>query len=585
MSDTPGTNSNGGRTKPGRTTPGGGKTPSDQSVAGHRSSMVVVANRLPFDLEKQPDGSTKARQAPGGLVTALAPILSKREGAWIGWPGQPDEAPEPTRTDGLTLFPVELSGKEVEDYYEGFSNATLWPLYHDAVEDSQFHRQWWDSYVAVNKRFAKKAAEVADDGATVWIHDYQLQLVPRMLRELRSDVRIGFFLHIPFPPVELFMRLPWRSQVIAGLLGADLIGFQLPGGARNFVRLARQLAGAATSGSAIEFEGRTIRAGSFPISIDSAAQSELAASPPVTEAAAALRSDLGDPHKIILGVDRLDYTKGINIRLQAFGELLDEGDPAAKDAVMVQIATPSRERLDSYVRMREEIERRVGALNGQHSRIGRPAVHYMHQSFPREELAAFYAAADVMAVTPLRDGMNLVAKEYVACRTGSDGVLLLSEFTGAAAELRSAILVNPYDIDGVKEGLRQALRMSGREARRRMRLLRRQVMAHDVDRWAQAFLSALEDTKDPVAAAVRRLPVEAVAAVAELCDTPKLLVGTDFDGTLAPLVEDPSQARAVPVRWRRCGPWRRFPVRRSPSSRAGRWTTCACCSAMSGRPD
>ena len=216
-------------------------------------------------MEKQPDGSTKARQAPGGLVTALAPILSKREGAWIGWPGQPDEAPEPTRTDGLTLFPVELSGKEVEDYYEGFSNATLWPLYHDAVEESQFHRLWWDSYVggeqAVRRRRRPRSPAT---GATVWVHDYQLQLVPRMLRELRPDVRIGFFLHIPFPPVELFMRLPWRSQVIAGLLGADLIGFQLPGGARNFVRLARQLAGAATTGSAIEFEGRTIRAGCFP---------------------------------------------------------------------------------------------------------------------------------------------------------------------------------------------------------------------------------------------------------------------------------------------------------------------------------
>ncbi len=515
-------------------------------ASGDQSSMVVVANRLPFDLEKLPDGSTRARQAPGGLVTALAPILSRREGAWIGWPGQPDEEPEPTTTDGLTLYPVPLSTDEVASYYEGFSNGTLWPLYHDAVADSEFHRQWWESYIDVNRRFAVKAAEVAAPDATVWVHDYQLQLVPRMLRELRPDVRIGFFLHIPFPPVELFVRLPWRTQVINGLLGADLIGFQLPGGARNFVRLARQLAGAATSGSTIEFEGRTIRAGSFPISIDSAAQSALAASPPITEAAANLRHDLGDPRKIILGVDRLDYTKGINIRLQAFGELLAEKDPVVADAVMVQIATPSRERLGSYIRMREEIERQVGALNGEHARIGRPAVHYLHQSFPRDDLAAFYAAADVMAVTPLRDGMNLVAKEYVACRTGSDGVLVLSEFTGAASELRSAVLVNPYDIDGVKDGLRTALSMSGGEARRRMRLLRRQVLAHDVDRWAATFLSALEDTKDPVAAAVRRLPVEAVAAVAEICDTPNLLVGTDFDGTLAPLVEDPSQARPLP---------------------------------------
>ena len=511
-----------------------------------QAEMVVVANRLPFDLEKQPDGSTRARQAPGGLVTALAPILSRREGAWIGWPGSPDVEVEATTADGLTLQPISLSATEVDDYYEGFSNATLWPLYHDAVAPSEFHRPWWDAYRTVNDRFARRAADVAAPNATVWIHDYQLQLVPQMLRRLRPDVRIGFFLHIPFPPAELFNRLPWRRQILTGLLGADLIGFQLPGGTRNFVRLAKSLLDVPTSGGLLSYDGRSIRAGAFPISIDSAAQSALAATPDVHDAARQLRADLGNPAKIILGVDRLDYTKGIDVRLRAFRELLAAKDPSVDDAVMVQIATPSRERLDSYIKMREGIERQVGSLNGDFGRIGRPAVHYLHQSLPREELAAFYVAADVMTVTPLRDGMNLVAKEYVACRVDGGGVLLLSEFTGAARELRAALQVNPYDTDGVKDGLRAALSMSTVAARRQMRSLRRQVLTHDVDRWAAAFLSALEGTRDHIADARNRLPTEVLEALTEISETERLLIGTDFDGTLAPIVDDPATARALP---------------------------------------
>ncbi|WP_212754165.1 bifunctional alpha,alpha-trehalose-phosphate synthase (UDP-forming)/trehalose-phosphatase [Nakamurella aerolata] len=511
-----------------------------------RANMVVVANRLPFDLKKQPDGSTKATQAPGGLVTALAPILSRREGAWIGWPGDADVALEPTTTDGLTLYPVPLSHDEVENYYEGFSNATLWPLYHDAVAEPEFHRHWWDAYQRVNRRFAEKAAAVAAEGATVWVHDYQLQLVPAMLRQLRPDVRIGFFLHIPFPPAELFMRLPARAAIMEGLMGADLIGFQVPGAVRNFTRLARTLLDAEVTGTTLRYDDRQIRVGAFPISIDSEAQSELATQPHVTEAAAQLREDLGLPRKIILGVDRLDYTKGINVRLRAFGELLAERDPAVDDAVMIQIATPSRERLGSYVRTREDIERQVGALNGDYGRIGRPAVHYLHQSFPREDLAAFYVAADVMAVTPLRDGMNLVAKEYVACRSAGDGVLLLSEFTGAANELKQALLVNPYDTNGVKQALRRALQMPMTEQKKRMRAMRRQVATHDVDAWARSFLSTLEDTRDPAGAALRRLPSDIVEVIDQLAATPNLLVGTDFDGVLAPIVDDPASARPLP---------------------------------------
>jgi alpha,alpha-trehalose-phosphate synthase [UDP-forming]/trehalose-phosphatase len=509
--------------------------------------MVVVANRLPFDVEHHSDGSTTTRQSPGGLVTALEPILSRRSGAWIGWSGTADHEMDPVQTDGLTLVPINLSSDDVEQYYEGFSNATLWPLYHDAVAESEFHRFWWDSYVAVNRRFAERAAEVAAPGATVWVHDYQLQLVPQMLRQLRPDLRIGFFLHIPFPPTELFNRLPWRTQLIRGLLGADLIGFQLPGGARNFSRLARALSDVDGKGGTLFYDGRTVLVDAFPISIDSGALATLAGTHEVRARARELRSELGNPHRIILGVDRLDYTKGIDVRLRAFGELLAEKDPAVESAVMVQIATPSRERLDSYVRMREEIERQVGAINGNYGRIGAPAIHYLHQSLPREDLAAFYAAADVMTVTPFRDGMNLVAKEYVACRVTGGGVLLLSEFTGAARELKSALMVNPYDTDGVKDALRTALTMPAADARRRMRVLRRQVLVNDVEQWAGRYLATLEGALDQWRAAADRLPPSVIEQLTQTATTSRLLVAVDFDGTLAPIVDDPSTARPLEI--------------------------------------
>nr|WP_205843757.1 bifunctional alpha,alpha-trehalose-phosphate synthase (UDP-forming)/trehalose-phosphatase [Nakamurella deserti] len=517
-----------------------------ESPARSTASMVVVANRLPFDIEKHADGTTTTHQSPGGLVTALEPILSRRAGAWIGWTGTADHDLEPVLADQLTLEPVTLSADEVQQYYEGFSNGTLWPLYHDAVAGSEFHRDWWERYVEVNQRFADRAAEVAAPGATVWVHDYQLQLVPAMLRALRSDVRIGFFLHIPFPPAELFNRLPWRTQIIRGLLGADLIGFQLPGGARNFARLARTLVDVTGKGHRLFYEGRTVRVDAFPISIDSSALADLAAEPEVLERAKQLRAELGNPRRIILGVDRLDYTKGINVRLQAFQELLAEKDPSVEGTVMVQIATPSRERLESYIRMREEIERQVGAINGNYGRIGAPAVHYLHQSLPREDLSAFYAAADVMTVTPLRDGMNLVAKEYVAARVNGGGVLLLSEFTGAAKELKTALMVNPYDTDGVKEALRTALTMPPAEARRRMRSMRRHVLVNDVDKWARRYLTVLEGQPDQLTDAAGRLPADVLTAMHDVAGTTRLLVAVDFDGTLAPIVDDPAAARPLP---------------------------------------
>jgi trehalose 6-phosphate synthase len=409
----------------------------------------------------------------------------------LGWSGAAGEAPPPFENEGLHLVPIPLSVEEVDRYYEGFSNAALWPLYHDVVQPPEFHRSWWDSYVHVNERFAAAAADAAADGATVWVHDYQLQLVPEMLRRMRPDLRIGFFLHIPFPPMELFMQLPWRRQIINGLLGADLVGFQRPMGAHNFLQIARRLCGLRPSGSSVQYDGRRVHTSAFPISIDTKAFDDLASSPDVLDRAAQIRRELGGPDKIILGVDRLDYTKGIGVRLRAFKELLEDGSVTAPQTVLVQVATPSRERIEHYVTMREDIERTVGNINGDYGGIGGPAVHYLHQFMPREELAALYRAADVMAVTPYRDGMNLVAKEYVAARGDLGGTLVLSEFAGAAAELHQAFLVNPHDIAGVKSALREALELPPGTAARRMRAMRRTVRRYDLDYWAESFFAAL----------------------------------------------------------------------------------------------
>ena len=418
--------------------------------------------------------------------------MRENNGAWIGWPGDTGEDLDPFEDEGLTLVPVTMSEQEYTEFYEGFSNATLWPLYHDLVAKPSFHREWWESYVTVNQRFADAAAKFAAEDAIVWVQDYQLQLVPAMLRELRPDLRIGFYLHIPFPPAELFSQLPWRRQVLEGLLGADLVGFQLAGAAQNFVRLVRQRVGHKTHRDAVYLpDGRVVQAQAFPISIDTEGFEKLARSEGVAARAEEIRRDLGNPKRLFLGIDRLDYTKGIYARLRAFSELIAEEHFSVEDALFVQVATPSRERVDQYRILRDDIDRLVGHINGDLGRIGRPVISYLHSSFPREEMAALYRAADIMVVTPFRDGMNLVAKEYVACRYDDDGALVLSEFAGAADELRQAYLVNPYDINGMKARMLEAYEADPKDLSRRMRAMRKTVAENDVAHWASAFLDAL----------------------------------------------------------------------------------------------
>ena len=459
------------------------------------ADLVVVANRLPVDRVVDEQGNASWRRSPGGLVSALMPVMKANQGAWLGWPGGTDEDLEPFEEGGIQLVPIAMSQTEIENFYEGFSNDTLWPLYHDLAAKPSFHREWWDAYVRVNQRFAEAAAEAAAKDATVWVQDYQLQLVPQMLRDLRPDLRIGFYLHIPFPPAELFQQLPWRRQILEGLLGADLVGFQLAGGAQNFVRLVRQRVGHKTHRDQVFLpDGRVVTAKAFPISIDTGAFEELARSDDVRKRSDEIREQLGNPRKVFLGIDRLDYTKGIRARLRAFGELIADGQLTVEDAVFVQVATPSRERVDQYRILRDDIDRLVGHINGDHGRIGRPAISYMHSSYPQEEMAALYRAADIMVVTPFRDGMNLVAKEYVACRFDGDGALVLSEFAGASEELRQAYLVNPYDINGMKAQMLAAYSANEKERTKRMKAMRKTVAEHDVAAWAGSFLEDLGGT-------------------------------------------------------------------------------------------
>jgi trehalose 6-phosphate synthase len=461
------------------------------------ANFVVVANRLPVDSDA--DGGW--RRSPGGLVTALEPVMRKAGGAWVGWPGKPDLDVEPFDFEGSRLIPVTLSAEDVELYYEGFSNDTIWPLYHDVIAAPRYSRPLWEAYLRVNRRFAEAAADAAAQGATVWVQDYQLQLVPALLRQARPDLTIGYFHHIPFPAYGLYSQLPWRRQVIEGLLGADVVGFQRVADAGNFARAVRRLFHYETKASGIRVpqpdgSSRTVLAKAFPISIDAAAYAEMAAREDIRARAREIREGLGDPAHVLLGVDRLDYTKGIAHRLKAYGELLAEDRLSVEDVTLVQVASPSRERVETYAHLRDDIELTVGRINGDFDTVGHTAIRYLHQAFPREEMVALYLAADVMLVTALRDGMNLVAKEYVASRTDNRGVLVLSEFAGAHDEMRRALTVNPHDIEDLKDTIIRAVEMPPAEQRRRMRALRHRVHHHDVEDWSRDFLDALAATRE-----------------------------------------------------------------------------------------
>ena len=410
-------------------------------------------------------------------------MVRESHGAWIGWGGANEEEFDPFEFDGMNLVPIALGAEEYEKYYEGFSNATLWPLYHDLVVPPQFHRSWWKTYRSTNARFAQAAVDAAAYGATIWIHDFHLQLAPEMIRAQRPDVRIGFFNHIPFPPERIFAQLPWRDSILRGLLGADVIGFQLATDVKNFrSAVSRYLK--------IDGQDLTNLVRDYPISIDTRAIHEVAEAEETQRLSRQMRVELGDPKTLVVGVDRLDYTKGILHRLRAYQELLEDGVIDPQETTFVQVAVPSREGLESYQDLRDDVEQLVGNINGSFGAMDGAAIHYFHHSYSFESTVALYLAADVLLVTSLRDGMNLVAKEYVASRQDA-GVLVLSEFAGAADELHDALLVNPHNIAGLKSAIQLGVEMPEAEAAKRMSAMAEVVEHHDIHRWARTFLADL----------------------------------------------------------------------------------------------
>jgi trehalose 6-phosphate synthase len=450
--------------------------------------VVVVANRLPVAYDEE---SGEWHTSPGGLVSALTPILERTRGSWVGWSGIPDRDFKPFVHSEINQVAITLTQEEYEEFYVGFCNGTLWPLYHDSVRAPEFHRHWWRPYHAVNERFAKVAASQVGPNDVAWVQDYQLQLVPQMLRDAADVHRIGFYLHIPFPPVELFAKLPWRGPVLEGLLGADVLAFQSRSSRTNFAVAARRLVGATGSSSKLEWRGRDVLLQVAPIGIETSVFEQKASSDRTTKAAAEIRAYLGNPEVVILGVDRLDYTKGIDLRMRALQTLLERRPDLIGNTTFVQIAVPSREDVEAYQQIRADIEGLVGRINGDFAEVGRPPIHYLYRSVPFDELLAYYRAADVMFVTPLRDGMNLVSKEYVATRYDDTGALILSEFAGASEELTQAFLVNPFDLNALASTLEEAIGTASVRGNPQMKALRRSVKRHDVFWWADRCLSAL----------------------------------------------------------------------------------------------
>ena len=446
--------------------------------------LVAYANRLPVTR-----GRHGWRPSAGGVVSALRPALEPRESAWIGWDGGAGDLPR--RVEGLDveLLPVRLSRREVDDYYHGFANRTLWPLLHGLVEQPVFERRWWKAYRDVNERFA--AVEV-DGGGLRWVHDYHLMLVPSLLRRAHAGP-IGFFLHVPFPPPEIYARLPWREQLLDGLLGADLVSFQTETYRDNFVRTcARLREHVRVEGQTIALGRRRVRTAAHPISIDAAALAEGARSAATERSLRGLRTQFGS-RRILLGVDRLDYTKGIIERLRAIEYLLAERPELRGRLAFVQIAVPSRGEVREYRELRRNVEELVGRINGRFTDPGGDVpVHYLYRGLPPERLLAYYRLADVCLVTPLADGMNLVAKEFVTAQAagGGNGALVLSEFTGAAVELRDALRCNPFDLEGLAATIEHALALDEGDRRRRIERMAADVARHDVYWWTEQELAA-----------------------------------------------------------------------------------------------
>ncbi len=513
--------------------------------------LIIVSNRLPVTVEKRA-GAIKVRGSVGGVATGLGSYHKSHEGIWVGWAG---ESATHLSADERELVRAELAEKhrcepvfltvaDVRGFYAGFSNGTLWPLFHHFTRYAEFDAKNWAVYERVNRKYCDAVLQVARPGDTIWVQDYQLMLLPRMLREKMPEASIGFFLHIPFPSYEVFRILPWRREILEGVLGSDLIGFHTYDYVRGFLSSTRRILALDEQYGRMVVDERLVTVDAFPMGIDYERYREGAAAPQARKSAKRITAgDAGE--KIVLSVDRLDYTKGIPERLRAYDEFLGRHPEWRKRVSLVCVAVPSRTRVEEYRKLKERIERLVGEINGKHGTIDWVPVRYLYRSLSFHTLCGMYAAADVALVTPLRDGMNLIAKEYVAARRDTGGVLLLSEMAGASRELSDALQVNPYDLDGMVSALHRALTMPMNEQLERMASMQQRVSRYTVSRWAEEFLDGVERVKllqlgydahllhDPA----RERLVRAYRG------SESRLLMLDYDGTLAPFAATPSDAR------------------------------------------
>ncbi len=474
-------------------------------------NLVLVSNRIPITFTAE-DGVLKGQPSSGGLVSALEPLLKNHGGTWVGSGGTEDSPrirkilEKASENSPYEYAPLFLTEEEQSNYYEGFSNEIVWPLFHDLQSRCNFDPNYWEFYGRVNRKFADAAEKASKPGDLIWIHDYQLMQVGKTLRCRRPGARLAYFLHIPFPSPDIFAKLPWRTQILEDLLAHDLVGVQTGRDQRNLIACIRgfvpsvKISRKGESRMVVSKHGRT-HIEAFPISIDYRSFADQSASEPVLERAKQIKAKTHDI-QITLGVDRLDYTKGIPERLKAYGNFLRRYPEFHRKVELIQIVVPSREGIPRYDQLKREVEQLVTHVNGEFSEPGWVPINYIYRSVPRDELIAIYRAADVALITSLKDGMNLVAKEYCAAKTEVNGVLVLSEFAGAAPELRvGAILVNPNDEVGVAAALKQALEMKPEERRRRMLRLRHQIRQADILTWRDRFFHALEKTP----AATKRL--------------------------------------------------------------------------------
>ena len=507
--------------------------------------VLIVSNRLPVTIRRKED-HFEIERSPGGLATGLRGPHERGDGWWLGWPGISGELSEAERaelTERLAkdrLAPLWLSASELARYYDGFSNGFIWPVFHYLTGQVPAKTEDWPVYRDVNERFADLVAAHYQEGDLIWVHDYQLMLLPSLLRQRLPHARIGFFLHIPFPASEVFRTLPHREELLRGLLGADLIGFHTTAYLRHFASALLLLLGHPTQVDRVLVEDRIVRLGVFPMGVDAKRIAALSQRPELVPDVEEIRA--GSEYTLV-AIDRLDYTKGVPRRLLAFETLLRQHPELRGKVKLVNLAVPSRAAVLAYRQFRREVNALVGRINGSFGTPTWVPVHYMFRSLSERRVLALYRAADVMLVTPIRDGMNLVAKEYVAARTDLRGVLVLSEYAGASAELVEAVITNPYDVDRAAEAYYAALTMPEAEQQQRMRALRARVMTHDVHRWVEDYLHGLgAQTAPPELAASGNGSARAEAILPTLLAARRLVLVLDYDGTLVPLAPSPEQA-------------------------------------------